>query len=66
MHVLLDVMIKLFHKISYYLGLFYFLALQLKSIKLLIDQYRIQKFMIIIGQEKNFSYGVNAHKGMKH
>ena len=37
----------------------------------IIDQYRMQKSseeygLMIIVQEKNFSYGVNAHKGMKH
>ena len=36
-----------------------------------IDQYCMQKSseeygLIITGQEKNFSYGVNAHKGMMH
>ena len=36
-----------------------------------IDQYRMQKpledhRLIIIGQENNFSYGMNAHKGMMY
>ena len=36
-----------------------------------IDQYRLQKSseyygLIITGQEQNFSYGVNARKGMMH
>ena len=36
-----------------------------------IDQYQMQKSseecgLIITGQEKNFSNGVNAHKGMMH
>ena len=36
-----------------------------------IYQYRMQKSseeygLTVTGQEKNFSYGVNAHKGMIH